>query len=101
MTTTSVSRRVGVGVAPWILILVVTGIFQLYRGALPDGLVFFVMAVALVADAAGAVPATRTIAPHRVPTAIAVPSMAAVLALTPRHGPDDGWCSASPFACES
>jgi hypothetical protein len=87
-----VRARVSLPVAAWIVILILTGGFQFYRGAVADGCVFIAMAVALVLDLTGAFPAfrSREWRPSRIITVLVLAGAAAVLALTPRHGlPDE------------
>lgn len=76
----------------WTTILFLIGGFQLYRGAIPDGVVFLVLALALVLDNVGWMPRFREW-PRRVSrllVLIAVSAAAIVLAVTPRHGlPDE------------
>lgn len=77
-------------VAAWVFILAFTGVFQLFRGAIADGVVFEVLAAGLLADAAGWLPALRERRPPRFVIVITLAVAAAVLALTPRHGIADG-----------
>lgn len=92
MQATSTRRALRLTVAAWILILVLTGAFQFYRNAIPDGTVFLVMAAALIV---AQIPALRRFSeyrwqPRRVIVVIALAVAAAVLVLTPRHGFADG-----------
>jgi hypothetical protein len=72
--------------------MVLTSGFQFYRGAISDGVVFGVLAIALILDALHWMPALRTREwrPSRTLTIGALAVAAAVLALTPRHGMADG-----------
>jgi hypothetical protein len=76
----------------WILILILTGSFQFYRGAPVDGIVFMAMAAALIADAIDLIPPIRSQdwRPSRIVTVVVLALTAAVLALTPRQGIADG-----------
>jgi hypothetical protein len=88
-----VRRSVRITIAAWILILILTAGFQLYRGdAIADGIVFLSMAVALIIGETGIVRRLdgRMIKPRRVVVAIVLAIDAAVLVLTPRHGYADG-----------
>jgi hypothetical protein len=79
-------------VAAWIVILVLTGGFQIYRAAPVDGAVFLAMAAALVIDLTGILPPfrSREWRPSRIILVGVLAAAAAVLALTPRHGMADG-----------
>jgi hypothetical protein len=78
--------------AAWVTILILTGGFQIYRGAPVDGAVFLAMAVALILDLSGVLPAMRDREwrPSRVILVCVLGASALVLALTPRHGIGDG-----------
>ena len=77
--------------APWIAIVALTAAVQFVRAAPVDGVVFGLVAVALLADALGIVPRFRPIArPGVVPVLAAALAAALLLALTPRHGVVDG-----------
>ena len=78
--------------AAWVAILILTGGFQIYRGAPVDGGVFLAMAVALILDLSGVLPAPRNREwrPSRVILICVLGAAALVLALTPRHGIGDG-----------
>ncbi len=78
--------------AAWVAILILTGGFQIYRGAPVDGAVFLAMAVALILDLSGVLPSPRNAEwrPSRIILICVLGAAAAVLALTPRHGPGDG-----------
>jgi hypothetical protein len=79
-------------VAAWVAILILTGGFQIYRGAPIDGAVFLALAVALILDLTGILPAPRNTQwqPSRIILISVLGAAAAVLALTPRHGIGDG-----------
>ena len=85
-------RRISWPTAAWITILLLTGGFQIYRGAPVDGGVFLAMAVALILDLTGILPAPRTgeWRPSRIILICVLGAAALVLALTPRHGIGDG-----------
>lgn len=88
-----VRRSVRITTAAWIVILVLTGFFQIYRGdALADGIVFLSMAVALVVGETGILKQLdgHFLKPRRLVVLLAVAVDAAVLVLTPRHGYADG-----------
>lgn len=88
-----VRRSVRITIAAWILILVLTGFFQLYRGdAITDGVVFLAMAVALIVGETGLLSRLdgRLIKPRRIVVAIALAIDAGTLVFTPRHGMFDG-----------
>jgi hypothetical protein len=88
-----VRRSVRITIAAWILILILTAGFQLYRGdAIADGIVFLSMAVALIVGETGILRSLdgRMIKPRRFIVAIVLAVDAAVLVLTPRHGYADG-----------
>ena len=77
--------------APWIAIVALTAAVQFVRAAPVDGLVFGVVALALLADALGIVPRVAPIArPGIVPVLVGGAAAALLLALTPRHGVVDG-----------
>lgn len=89
---TSSRRTLRITVAAWITILILTGGFQIYRDAIPDGIVFFAMALALIL---GRTPVLGRFnhyswQPRR--TAVLLASLVAgvVLVFTPRHGFWDG-----------
>ena len=79
-------------VAAWVAILILTGGFQIYRGAPVDGAVFLAMAGALILDLAGILPEPQTTEwrPSRIILIGVLGAAAVVLALTPRHGIGDG-----------
>ncbi len=80
---------------PWTLILVVTGLFQFFRGAPVDGAFFLSIAALLLADAMGWLPPVgrrhpRPFEPRAVwLLAIAIP-IGIALVLAPRHGVVEG-----------
>jgi hypothetical protein len=78
--------------AAWITILIFTGSFQLYRDAIPDGIVFFAMAAALLVSLTGILNRFDNWRwqPRRAFVVIALAVAAAVLVLTPRQGITDG-----------
>ena len=87
----SVPVRSALRSAPWIAIVVLTAAVQFLRAAPVDGVVFAVVALALLADALGIVPRVAPIArPGIVPVLAAALAAALLLALTPRHGVVDG-----------
>ncbi|HEY4152647.1 MAG TPA: hypothetical protein VGM38_04940 [Pseudolysinimonas sp.] len=76
---------------PWVAIVALTAAVQFVRAAPIDGVVFAVVAVALLADAIGLIPRTGPLArPGIVPVMIAALVAALLLTLTPRHGIVDG-----------
>jgi hypothetical protein len=85
-------QRVTLPVAAWIVILVLTGGFQIYRDAPIDGAVFLAMAAALVIDLTGILPPfrSREWRPSRIILVGVLAAAAAVLALTPRRGIANG-----------
>jgi hypothetical protein len=91
-TRTRRSTRVRITILAWIAILFLTGVFQFYRGAVADGIVFLAMAAALLVGETGIL--NRFDRPHwrprRIVVIIALVIAAAVLVLTPRHGLADG-----------
>jgi hypothetical protein len=80
---------------PWTLILVVTGLFQFFRGAPVDGAFFLGVAILLLADAVGWLPQSGRRHPRPFKPRVAwllgaaVP-LAIVLVLAPRHGVVEG-----------
>ena len=88
-----VRRSVRLTTAAWILILVLTGFFQIYRGdALTDGIVFLAMAAALIVGETGILNRLdrKLLKPRRLVVAIALAIDAVTLVFTPRHGMFDG-----------
>ena len=86
------SLRLRLTIAAWITILILTGGFQFYRAAIPDGAVFIAMAIALIVGETGILSRLdgKGLRPRRLVVAIALAVDAAVLVLTPRHGYADG-----------
>jgi hypothetical protein len=91
-TRTRRSTRVRITILAWIAILFLTGVFQFYRGAVADGIVFLAMAAALLVGETGILNRFDRLywRPRRVVVIIALVIAAAVLVLTPRHGLADG-----------
>lgn len=88
-----VRTSVRITIAAWILILILTGGFQLYRGdAIADALVFLTMAVALIVGETGILRGLdgHALKPRRLVVGIILGADALVLVLTPRHGIFDG-----------
>lgn len=75
---------------PWTLILVVTGLFQFFRGAPVDGAFFLGVAILLLADAVGWLPRRGVRQPRAVWLLGAAIPLAIVLVLAPRHGVVEG-----------
>ena len=76
---------------PWIAIVAITAAVQFIRAAPVDGVVFGIVAIALLADAIGLVPPLPSVArPGIVPVLVGAAAAAVLLALTPRHGVVDG-----------
>jgi hypothetical protein len=76
---------------PWIGIVAITAIVQFVRAAPLDGTVFALVAVALLTDALGMLPAVpRMTRPALIPTLVGAVAVGALLTLTPRHGIVDG-----------
>ena len=77
--------------APWIAIVALTAAVQFVRAAPVDGVVFAVVAAALLADALGIIPSFGPIARAGiVPVLVGAVAAALLLAFTPRHGVVDG-----------
>jgi hypothetical protein len=91
-TRTRRSTKVRITILAWIAILVLTGLFQFYRAAIPDGIVFLAMAVALLVGETGILSRFdgRRWQPRRVLVIVALGIAAIVLVFTPRHGLVDG-----------
>jgi hypothetical protein len=89
---TRTRTRLRLTIAAWTAILILTGSFQLYRGAISDGIVFFAMGVALIVGRAPVLrrSSERRWQPRRALVVIALAFGAAALVLTPRHGIMDG-----------
>jgi hypothetical protein len=75
---------------PWTLILVVTGLFQFFRGAPVDGAFFLGVAILLLADAVGWLPQSGPRRPRVAWLLGAAVPLAIVLVLAPRHGVVEG-----------
>lgn len=75
---------------PWTVILVLTGLFQLYRGAPVDAAFFLVVAAVLIADEFGLVALPRVGIPRLWVLAVTAAVLGALLVLTPRHGLVEG-----------
>ncbi len=71
---------------PWTLILVITGLFQVFRGAPIDGAFFLVIAALLVADAFGFVRAPDTRLPRRGALYGIGTVLGVLMVIAPRHG---------------
>lgn len=81
-------RAIGL-VSTWMAILVITGSFHLYRGAIADGVIYLAVALLLVLDAVGLLPGHRTISSLRLPRGAVMLASAMValpLLLAPLHG---------------
>jgi hypothetical protein len=75
---------------PWTLILVFTGLFQLYRGAPVDAMFFLVVAAVLVADEFGLVLLPRVGLPRAWVLAAAATALGVLMVFAPRHGVIEG-----------
>jgi hypothetical protein len=75
---------------PWTLILVVTGLFQFFRGAPVDGVFFLGIAVLLLADAVGWLPRVGLPRPRAAWLLTAAIPLGIALVLAPRHGAVEG-----------
>lgn len=75
---------------PWTVILVLTGLFQLYRGAPVDAAFFLVVAAVLVADEFGLVVLPRVGIPRLWMLAAAAVVLGTLMVLAPRHGVVEG-----------
>jgi hypothetical protein len=86
------SAKVRVTILAWIAILVLTGLFQFYRTAVADGVVFLAMAVVLIVAETGILSrfGGRRWQPRRILVVISLAIAAIVLVFTPRHGLADG-----------
>lgn len=79
--------------APWVLVLVITGLFQIFRDAPVDGAIFLVPAALLIVDAAGFLePILRTLffQPRQGVVLLVAAIAGILLIITPRHGWGDG-----------
>ena len=91
ITSERTGSRTVVRSAPWIAILAITAVVQFVRDAPIDGVVFAVVAVALLVDLLGLIPRVGPIArPGTVPVLAAALAAGLLLTLTPRHGVVDG-----------
>jgi hypothetical protein len=75
---------------PWTIILVITGLFQVFRGAPVDGAFFLVVAAVLVADEFGWVALPAVGLPRMRVLAGAAAVLGALMVLAPRHGLVEG-----------
>lgn len=75
---------------PWTVILVATGLFQVFRGAPIDGAFFLVVAAVLVADEFGFVTLPGVAAPRRWVLGVAAAVLGTLMVLAPRHGLVEG-----------
>lgn len=80
---------------PWTLILVITGLFQVFRGAPIDGTFFLVVALVLVMDALGWVSGPdraqpNPIQPRRSVMIGAAAVLGTLMVIAPRHGIVEG-----------
>jgi hypothetical protein len=73
-------------VEPWTLILLATGLFQLFRGAPVDAGFFLIVAFLLIADAAGLLWFAGTGLPRRGLIVVTAIVLGLFLLLVPRHG---------------
>lgn len=91
-TGTGTRRSVKLTIAAWITILILTGSFQFYRGAVADGVVFLAMGLALIVGETGILSRLdgKALRPRRLVVAIVLAIDAIVVVLTPRHGYADG-----------
>jgi hypothetical protein len=83
-------RRVRTPVTWWTAILLITGVFQVYRGAPVDGCIFLAVAAVLAVDRLGALPAVA--GRPTVPAGVLVAGATAVVLVataTPRYGTGD------------
>lgn len=75
---------------PWTVILVFTGLFQLFRGAPVDAAFFLVVAAVLVADEFGLVVLPRVGIPRLWVLTVAAAVLGTLMVLAPRHGLVEG-----------
>jgi hypothetical protein len=75
---------------PWTLILVITGLFQLFRGAPIDAAFFLAVAALLLADAAGWLRLSGPARPRAAWLLLAAIPLAVALVIAPRHGVAEG-----------
>ncbi len=77
-------------VTPWTLILIITGLFQVFRGAPIDGAFFLGIGAVLIADAAGLMHLAGTGQPRLVVLLCAAAVLGTLMAFAPRHGIVEG-----------
>ena len=75
---------------PWTLILVITGLFQVFRGAPIDGAFFLVVALVLMMDAAGWVSIPGRGLPRRSVMIGTAAVLGTLMVIAPRHGIVEG-----------
>jgi hypothetical protein len=75
---------------PWTLILIITGLFQLFRGAPVDAAFFLCIAALLLADALGWLRMSGPVRPRAAWLLAAGIPLAIALVLAPRHGVVEG-----------
>lgn len=75
---------------PWTLILVITGLFQVFRGAPIDGAFFLVVAIVLMMDALGWVSGPDRAQPRRGVMIGAAAVLGTLMVVAPRHGVMEG-----------
>ena len=75
---------------PWTVILVLTGLFQVFRGAPVDAAFFLIVAAVLVADEFGLVVLPRVGIPRLWVLAVAAAVLGTLMVLAPRHGVIEG-----------
>lgn len=76
--------------APWTVILVLTSLFQFFRGSPSDGVLFGGVALVLVLDALGLVTLPTTRMPRLAVLSLAAAVLGLALVLAPRHGLAEG-----------
>lgn len=87
-TEQAIRRQVAIRSAahPWTFILVVTGLFQVFRGAPVDGAFFLLIAALLVADAFGFVTLPNSRMPRRSVMFGTAAVVGMLMVIAPRHG---------------
>ncbi len=75
---------------PWTVILVLTGLFQLFRGAPIDAALFLGVAAVLIADEFGLVVLPRVATPRLWVLAVAATLLGTLMVLAPRHSLVEG-----------
>lgn len=75
---------------PWTIILIATGLFQVFRGAPVDGAFFLVVAAVLLVDEFWSVALPRVVIPRRWMFAVAAVILGTLMVLAPRHGIVEG-----------